>query len=223
MSFINPKFNSDEEAEFAQAEVYEFAKRCELTAKEFLLALELASKKKLTQENENGIPETIKLFREIDRLKFGEIETAYINHKRHDVLHEKGLKMINEHINPPKEPTEEEKKANELKFYEEEWKRLQNDEPILGSVIFIEKIKKRISNLKMEWVLNQLENFKPETYEGGLTIGINKSLPRVKINNAKLFLTESIVAHYFKKYDLKNLSKEEFINHWKDYEKEQQN
>ena len=64
LNFINPKFNDEHEIQLAEAELYSFAKKCELTANEFLLALDLASDGKLFSEpDENGNARKVQLFR----------------------------------------------------------------------------------------------------------------------------------------------------------------
>ena len=60
INFINPKFEEGE-AEIAEAEIYSFAKNCELTANEFILALEMSADGKLYSEPDtNGNSEKIK-------------------------------------------------------------------------------------------------------------------------------------------------------------------
>ena len=94
INFINPKFEEGE-AEIAEAEIYSFAKNCELTGNEFLLALEMSADGKLYSEPDtNGNSEKIKLYREVDRLKLGEVKSAYIALKRADKVFQDDLKTI---------------------------------------------------------------------------------------------------------------------------------
>ena len=109
INFINPKFEEGE-AKIAEAEIYSFARNCELTANEFLLALELSADGKLYSEPDtNGNSEKIKLYREVDRLKLGEIKSAYIALKRADKVFQEDVKKIKAFLEPPKpEKTPEE-------------------------------------------------------------------------------------------------------------------
>lgn len=217
INFINPKFEEGE-AEIAEAEIYSFAKNCELTANEFLLALELSADGKLYSEPDtNGNSEKIKLYREVDRLKLGEIKSAYIALKRADKVFQEDVKKIKAFLEPPKpEPTEEELKEQRLKFYSEEYKRLQRDGKVLGTTIFYDLIKKEgLETVKLKWLEAILDKFKPETVDKSL---INEpqlvKIPKIKKHDAKTFLIDELVHAYFVQKKLKDLSEDEFINYW---------
>ena len=217
INFINPKFEEGE-AEIAEAEIYSFAKNCELTANEFLLALEMSADGKLYSEPDtNGNSEKIKLYREVDRLKLGEVKSAYIALKRADKVFQEDVKKIKAFLEPPKpEPTEEELKEQRLKFYSEEYKRLQRDGKVLGTTIFYDLIKKEgLETVKLKWLEAILDKFKPETVDKSL---INEpqlvKLPKIKKHDAKTFFIDELVHAYFLNKKLKELSEEEFINHW---------
>lgn len=217
INFINPKFEEGE-AEIAEAEIYSFARNCELTANEFILALEMSADGKLYSEPEtNGNSEKIKLYREVDRLKLGEVKSAYIALKRADKVFQEDVKKIKSFLEPPKpEPTEEELKEQRLKFYSEEYKRLQRDGKVLGTTIFYDLIKKEgLETVKLKWLEAILDKFKPETVDKSL---INEpqlvKLPKIKKHDAKTFFIDELVNAYFVNKKLKELSEEEFINHW---------
>lgn len=217
INFINPKFEEGE-AEIAEAEIYSFAKNCELTANEFLLALELSADGKLYSEPDtNGNSEKIKLYREVDRLKLGEVKSAYIALKRADKVFQEDAKKIKAFLEPPKpEPTEEELKEQRLKFYSEEYKRLQRDGKVLGTTIFYDLIKKEgLETVKLKWLEAILDKFKPETVDKSL---INEpqlvKIPKIKKHDAKTFFIDELVHAYFVNKKLKELSEEEFIKHW---------
>ena len=217
INFINPKFEEGE-AEIAEAEIYSFAKNCELTGNEFLLALEMSADGKLYSEPDtNGNSEKIKLYREVDRLKLGEVKSAYIALKRADKVFQEDVKKIKAFLEPPKpEPTEEELKEQRLKFYSEEYKRLQRDGKVLGTTIFYDLIKKEgLETVKLKWLEAILDKFKPETVDKSL---INEpqlvKLPKIKKHDAKTFFIDELVHAYFVNKKLKDLSEEDFINHW---------
>ena len=217
INFINPKFEEGE-SEIAEAEIYSFARNCELTANEFLLALELSADGKLYSEPDtNGNSEKIKLYREVDRLKLGEIKSAYIALKRADKVFQEDVKKIKAFLEPPKpEPTEEELKEQRLKFYSEEYKRLKRDGKVLGTTIFYDLIKKEgLETVKLKWLEAVLDKFKPETVDKSL---INEpqlvKLPKIKKHDAKTFFIDQLVHAYFVNKKLKELSEEEFIKHW---------
>ena len=217
INFINPKFEEGE-AEIAEAEIYSFAKNCELTANEFLLALEMSADGKLYSEPDtNGNSEKIKLYREVDRLKLGEVKSAYIALKRADKVFQEDVKKIKAFLEPPKpEPTEEELKEQRLKFYSEEYKRLQIDGNVLGTTIFYDLIKKEgLETVKLKWLEVILDKFKPETVDKSL---INEpqlvKIPKIKKHDAKTFFIDELVHAYFLNKKLKELSEEEFIKHW---------
>lgn len=102
LNFINPKFESEEEYNGSVFVLLEFAKTCELTAREMLLALEMAADGKLFDGEHR-----VKVFREIDRLKLGEIKGAYINYKRADRQYEIGRDKIRKALQPEYQPTPE--------------------------------------------------------------------------------------------------------------------
>ena len=217
INFINPKFEEGE-AEIAEAEIYSFAKNCELTANEFLLALEMSADGKLYSEPDtNGNSEKIKLYREVDRLKLGEVKSAYIALKRADKVFQEDVKKIKAFLEPPKpEPTEEELKEQRLKFYSEEYKRLKRDGKVLGTTIFYDLIKKEgLETVKLKWLEVILDKFKPETVDKSL---INEpqlvKIPKIKKHDAKTFFIDELVHAYFLNKKLKELSEEEFIKHW---------
>lgn len=206
LSFINPKFESPEDFQASFLECKDFLSKSDLTGPEILIAIEMASKKILVDKD----GETIKLFREIDRLKLGEIETAYINHKRVDVKYEAGKEALQLMLEPPKQKTEEEIEAERLKWLKLEFKRLQNDEDVQGSILFYDYIKsKGIETVRMSFVETVLANYSPEKVKG--SIG---GMPRITKNDAATHFKECLVKSYISYHKLKTLSEDEFIKHW---------
>ncbi|OPC76197.1 hypothetical protein BAZ12_19500 [Elizabethkingia miricola] len=140
ISFINPK-SDDPDAEFplAAAEIKDFAKDCQLTAEEFLSALRLATKGKLIGLDGNPI----KLFREIDILKFGEIEAAYIEYKNLNPVYTKSKKELKQLIEAPKEPTPEEMAARRNNLWDELLDRVSKGVPCNHAFLFYEEFKEK--------------------------------------------------------------------------------
>lgn len=221
LNFINPKFdpeNEELETELAEAELYAFATNCELTANEFLLALEMATEGKLSSEpDEQGNSQKIKLFREIDRLKLGEVKSAYIFHKTHDKKYETGKAEIKAFLNPPeKELTAEEKTKIRLEWLEEEYRRLREDGKIFGSTSFFDIITANEEiKMKVQDVANALAKYVPEVAIGK----IGEGLPLVKKNDVVTYWKDGIVARYIKKHNLKDLSLNDWINYWEKFAK----
>lgn len=150
-------------------------------------------------------------------LKLGEVKSAYIALKRADKVFQEDVKKIKAFLEPPKpEPTEEELKEQRLKFYSEEYKRLQRDGKVLGTTIFYDLIKKEgLETVKLKWLEAILDKFKPETVDKSM---INEpqlvKLPKIKKHDAKTFFIDELVHAYFVNKKIKELSEEDFINHW---------
>jgi len=222
LNFINPKFNDQHEIELAEAELYGFALKCELTANEFLLALELAADGKLiTEPDENGNTKRVQMFREIDRLKLGEVKSAYIYHKTIDRQHESGKAKIRAFLEPVQpELTPEQKKAEREKFFRTDYARLQNEGKVLGTVLFYDLIKKSgIQKVNLKFVENVLDHFKPETVEASAMRLSEPQLARtakVIKHNAKTFFIDALVHAYFEKENLKSMTENEFVEYWEE-------
>lgn len=224
LNFINPKLDSEEEFQASLFVLVEFARKCDLTAAEYLYALELAADGRL--HTEDG--KKVQLFREIDRLKLGEVKAAYIHHKRSDKQYEAGRAKIKAFLSPPdQEPTEEEKKAERLRFYRSEHARLQRDEAVLGTVIFYGLIKKKgMDKISLKYVENVLDRYQPQTFESGLQTskaGSLLDLPKKVTHDARTFFINSLVRSYFEKNDLKSLTEKEFIQYWETIKNQNQN
>ena len=221
LNFINPKFDDVEtEMQLAEAELYSFAHKCELTTDEFMIALEMAVDGKLyTEPDENGHSKRIQLFREIDRLKLGEVKAAYLYHKKIDKQYEIGKSIIKAFLEPPqKELTPEEKKTERINFYKTEFERLQKGEMVLGTTIFYELIKQAgLERISLKYVESVLDKFQPETFQSGLSVskvGAQLDIPKKVTHNAKVFFIGEIVKSYFKKHNLKELTQDQFIDYW---------
>lgn len=158
--------------------------------------------------------EKVKLFREIDRIKLGEIEAAYLNFKRNDKATEKGNEVIKKFLEPPKkEPTEEEKKQTRIELYTTEWNRLKNENQVYATPIFIDLIMQEKKEVNIAYVLATLQNFKPQTNKTGLTTKTDV-LPKIIQNDAKTFFVNQFVSTYIQRNKLNKLTLEEWINHW---------
>lgn len=229
---FNPKFENiviktDEygkemtDFDIAQNQIIQYFNTCDLTFLEFMSAMRLASKGHLI-----GIDEKpIKMFREIDALKFGEVENAYLEYKRIDKQYDIGMSKIKAFLESPKpEPTPEEMKQSFLEMCKADYVRLQKEGYVLGATEYYKYIKKNgIENVKISWIENVLEKFQPETFDGSLSVskvGSMLEVPKKIKHDVKLFFIENLVKAYFKKEDLKELSEEKFLEYWENiYEK----
>lgn len=217
-SFFNPKFESETEVEFARADIYAFAMRCELTAEEFLLALSLATEGKLKSEiDKDGNSETIKLYREIDVIKLGEVKAAYLRYKNTDPKYINGMAEVKAFLMPPStELTSEQKQNIWLKFLKDEFKRLQEKGEILGSIQYYDLIRRNHDVIKIAFVEKFMQTFVPEEHtkdERSTSVHLASSK---KIIKKDLFLSfkELFVASYIKKMNFKDGTEENWIDHW---------
>ncbi len=222
LSFINPKFDDIADFEASKSELLDFARKCELTHNEFIHALELATEGKLIAEDDNGSFNRVKMFREIDRLKLGEVKSAYIFYKRQDKQYENGKEAITAYLNPPVEIilTEEQKAELRLKTYKTEYKRLQRDGKVLDCFTFYNIIveAEKIKNIKLSFVEKVLSKYiihYEKTESKSLIQNIVKS-------NPMLFLKEEIVSAYIHKNKLIDMDEDEWVDFWiNKYEKTQ--
>lgn len=208
LEFINPKFEDQEEAIYSQKIIIEFALNCNLTASEYLLALDMASKRQLTIDGE-----VVKIFREIDRLKLGEIETAYLEFIRYDKQHDLATKKINEYLNPPKEETTEEKREKRLIFLKNSFKEYLQTGEIRGAVLFYDKIRNLYSSVSIDFVEHFLKNFKPEEAQKSESVGGIMPFKMVK-NDAFVKFKETYVYAFLEKKEMKNYTEQEWIDYW---------
>lgn len=207
MEFINPKFENEQEALYSQKIIIEFAQNCNITANEYMLALDLASRRLLTL---NG--EVIKVFREIDRLKLGEIETAFTEYKRHDPNAEKGEKMINQHLNQEKEPSEAEKELERKRFLTNAFNKYKATGEIIGGTLLYEKLRKRVSLVGLDFLDNFIRNYTGERVEK--TQGL---IPfRVEKTNLKVEWATAYVKQ-FCDLKLSQLNLNGWIEFWEQY------
>lgn len=224
-SLFNPKYSGTQqeidvlqELDFGTA--YDFAKKCELTADEMELAFHLAAEGRLkTEPDKAGNTVPIQLYREVDVLKLGELKAAYIRHKESDKGYEIGKEKLKAFLEPPKkELTPEEKKAERLAFYKTEFERMQRGEMVFGTTIFYELIKQAgLQQISLKYVEAALDKFQPETFQSGLSVskvGAQLDIPKKITHNAKVFFIGEIVKSYFKKHTLKELTQDQFIEHW---------
>lgn len=129
LSLINPKFEEESEMKIAKMELQDFANKCELTPKEVLLAVEMCIDGRLYSEpNESGFSERLRLFREIDRIKLGEIKSAYIYQKTINKQYEADTEKIKAYLQSSQQSEESKKqkaKEDKQKAYEEMIKQTQ--------------------------------------------------------------------------------------------------
>ncbi|ROI02915.1 hypothetical protein EGI16_12140 [Chryseobacterium sp. G0240] len=222
LNFFNPKFEDPEiEEELARADILRFATRCELTSEEFLLALTLATEGKLQSAPDSaGNVENIKLYREIDIIKLGEVKAAYIRFKNEDEKYKKGKAEIKAFLNPPPvEITPEQKKEIRIKFLKEEYSRLQSKGEVLGSIQFYDLLRKGHKVVKIGFVEKFLQTVKLEEYlEAGRSTEVHKaSSKRVIKKDPFLAFKELFVSSYITKMKLKDGTEEQWIEHWEQF------
>ncbi|MEE3723957.1 hypothetical protein V2H21_01065 [Riemerella anatipestifer] len=211
--FINPKFeDADEEnphSEFnlAKNTAIDFSRRCDLTEGEFMLALDLCHRGELFL---NDTP--VKLFREIDRLKLGEVEQAYKAYKNQNKQHEIAKEKVKKFLNPPKELTEEEKRRERFKFLENQWQMLKEKGKVSGSVIFYELIKKDLKVINIGFVEKVLQTFKPE---------LASAEKKIIKQDVFLYFKERFLDAVIKKEKLNELTKEEWVKYWENKKQQQ--
>ena len=222
-SLFNPKFTGtqaeqDAQSEIAFATAYDFAKKCELTADEFLLAFQLGSEGKLkSEEDHNGNSTPIQLYREVDAIRLGEIKAAYLRYKLSNKGYEIGKEKLKAFLSPPdREMTADEKKEVRINWLETEYRRLIGEGSVFGSTSFFEIITAN-EEIKMNVVdvANALGRFNPEK-----AVGKNgEGLPIVKKNDVVTYFKDKLVASYIKKHNLKDLSLNDWINYWEKFAK----
>ena len=222
LSFINPKFNDQQEIEIAEAELYSFAKRCELTTSEYLLALELAADGRLYSEpDESGKMKRIQLFREIDRLKLGEVKSAYNHLKTIEKQHEMGKAEIKAFLQPPQpELTPEEKAAQRhqmaLKTFKEEYRRLKEYGEIWDCFTFYDIITAKMEKglVKLKFVEATLSTF--QMPKGHIR---SKDPEVIKIQfdtNPLNHFKKHFVLAFFLKEKLDQLNETEWLGYWEE-------
>lgn len=207
LEFINPKFEDKAEAQYSQKILVDFASKCQLTANEFMVALEMVSKRELVIDGE-----PVKIFREIDRLKLGEIERAYTDFIRNDKRHELGLKKINEYLNPPKEPTEAEKRQEWIEHLRKHHGEYQQTGKIKTAFLYYDKINREYEMIRLEFVENFFKNYRaeePQKISGGGLMPF-----KVVKNDAFTCFKEAYVYAFLRKIEASKMTEEEWVNHW---------
>lgn len=217
INFFNPKFETETEVELARADIFKFALRCELTAEEFLLALNLATEGKLKSEiNGEGGAEVIKLYRDIDSIKLGEVKAAYMRYKIEDEKYKKGKDQIRNYLNPPPpKMTSEEYEALTLENIKRDYHRFKADGKVLATPLFYDLIKQaRGENIKLKFVESFLKNFVPEVAEGKLS-ATGTALPKLIKKDAYLEFQNEMIVNYVLYLKLHETSEEVWMQHWK--------
>lgn len=219
INYINPKFQDETEMKLAEADLIGFAKTCELTCEEFLLALRLAAEKKLVSApDENGNSEVIKLFREIDSIKFGEIKSAYLYRKTIDTKYESDKVKIKAFLNPPKEVSPEERRATIIKMLTQDHERLMRNERVIATTKYYDWIVKvaGVTSVRVPWLVEILESFEAESSDMKLEQGRGGLLTKAKVtkNDPVLFFKEHFVNAYNKIHKLHRSTLEEWKAHW---------
>lgn len=211
LMLINPKFESESEGNIAFGILIDFCHTSDLTADEMTLAVKMTMDRKLYIESENGT-KPVQIFREIDRSKLGEIQHAYKEFKRANAQHQKAKDEIKKILAPPKpELTEEQKKAERMKFYEEEWKRLQDRGIIYGTIVFYELIKTEVEKVKLPFLEAVLDTYKPENKKG--------IIEEIVQQNPKVHFINHFVMRFIKAHKLKDLSLEDWKEYWEEKHK----
>lgn len=221
-SLFNPKFSGssaeqDAQSEIAFATTYDFAKKCELTAQEFILAFHLASEGKLkTESDTNGNSEIVKLYREIDIIKLGEIKSAYIRFKTSDEKYKKGKNKLRSFLTPPpKQVTPEEMKELTMDNIKKDYHRFKADGKVLATPVFFDLIKKKMGGvIKLDFVDRFLKNFIPEVAEGKLTPTGSTQLPKIIKKDVYVEFQDEIIKQYIMHLKINNYTETEWINHW---------
>lgn len=212
--FINPKFedaneeNPHSEFNLAKNAVIEFSQRCDLTANEFMLAMDLCHRGQLML---NDAP--VKLFREIDRLKLGEVEQAYKAYKKQNKQYELGKEKVKNFLNPPKELTEEEKKAERLKFFAKQWEVLHKGEGVDANFLLYDLVMAGVEKVNLDFVEKTLSMYSRQATNNQLKKGAGMMSNFVNID-ALVFFKNEVVRKVIIKEKLKDLSKDEWIKYW---------
>lgn len=213
---VNPTFTDGENGvKLAESEIRRYAKQSLITREEFFIARTLLSRDLLFDFEGNPL----KPFKIIDFEFFNKVETAYINFRNYEKTREIGIAKIKAFLEPQKpEPTEEELKEQRLKFFIEDYKRLKSDGKVLGTVIFYDLIKKSgIETVKLKWLENSLERFKPTISETVRGNDFEKvKVPKIKENNAKTHFIDDFVNSFIKFKQLSELTQDEFVKYWND-------
>lgn len=208
---VNPKFENEDEGKLAFGVLIDFCHTSDLTADEMILAIKMAMDRKLYIDSENGM-KPVQVFREIDRLKLGEIQHAYKEFKRANSPHQKAKEEIKKLLAfPPVEISEEQKKAERMKFYEEEWKRLQDRGIIYGTIVFYELIKTEVEKVKLSFLEAVLDTYKPENKKG--------IIEEIVQQNPKVHFINHFVMKFIKAHKLKALSLEDWKLYWEEKHK----
>lgn len=218
LNYFNPKYgeNPTLEEELACADIHRFAMRCEITEDEFMLALDLATEGKLkTEPDAAGNIGNIKLYREIDIIKLGEVKAAYIRFKNDDEKYKNGKAKIKAFLNPPeKKLTAEEYRTLTLNNIRKDYHRFKADGKVLATPVFYDLIKKTgIVKVKLDFVEKFLKKFVPEIAEGKISSG-STSLPKVIKKDAYVEFQNEMISHYIIHLNLHEITEEEWVKHW---------
>lgn len=151
INFINPKYNIPQvEIKPDIEKCKDFASKCQLTKDEFMIALDMASRRLLTYKdgkkellNPNYDGETVEYFREIDLSVLGKIETAYIQFKQKDVQYDNGKRKISKHLNDEGEKTLEEAKAERRRNWDVLIQSVKDNKPCDHAFLFYEMVLKK--------------------------------------------------------------------------------
>lgn len=217
LAFINPNLESEAELNIVLAILMDFSADCELTANEFMMALKLSADGKLFLEGVDGKSIPVKLLRKIDQIALRETQQAYIHYRNKDKLHQQGQDKLKAYLNPPKEKSEEELKAERIEFLKGQYKELQSKGSVRASVIFYPLLRKKHKEVKLDFLDNFLNNFKPETIELKNGAGIDFSNPaKVVKNNVHTSFKDAFVSVAIQHYKLKEKTEEQWIEFWEE-------
>lgn len=210
--FVNKSYAFEGDGIEDFAKIKKYLKTCELTGNEFMIALNAVSSQKLL----DNFGKPVLYIRDVNEGNFNLYVSAYLDFKRSNRQYEIGKERLNEFLNPPKEPTAEEKKQIRLTWLETEYRKLAADGTVHGSTEFFKIITAKDEiKINVTDAVKVLEKFKPETAVGE----IGKGLPLVKKHDAKTFFIDRFIASYIKKHNLKELSLNDWINYWEKFAK----
>ncbi|AZA82198.1 hypothetical protein C1637_09790 [Chryseobacterium lactis] len=191
--------------------VIDYAKRSDLTEKEFMIAISMAQKGLLQIDGEK-----VRFFREINQAHFAQYEMGYIDFKIRDQKYQNAKDSIQKFLSPPeKKMTPEEYEALTLENIRKDYHRFKADGKTLATPIFYELIKKdKGDRVKLVFVENFLKNYAPETAEGKLSAD-GTALPKLIKKDAYLEFQNEMIKNYIIYLKLHESSEEIWMQHWK--------
>lgn len=217
---IDPKFpeedGNDPNDQFsplnlALNRVIDYGRRCDLTEKEFMIAISMAQKGILQVDGEK-----VRFFREINQAHFAQYEMGYIDFKIRDQKYQNAKDSIRTFLTPQqKEITPEELKGLRMENIRKDYHRFNADGKVLATPLFYDLIKKtRGEKIRLEFVETFLKNFVPEIAEGKITSLGSSQMPKIIKKDVYLEFQDEIIRQYVIHLKLNDQTEVEWINHW---------